>query len=195
MSYERIKLEYEGNIAVLKFNHPEVMNAVCTHVDGTARGRAGSASGSGSAVPADDRRRRGFCAGANLADEERNAQREKQGAGDGLRASYHPLLLGMRDLELPIVTAVNGAAAGVGMSFALMGDMICAGRSAFFLQAFARIGLIPDGGATYLLPRLVGWARAKELSLMADRLPAAQALKSGGSLTGSLTMRPSCLKP
>ena len=74
-----------------------------------------------------------------------------------------------------------------------MGDMICAGRSAFFLQAFARIGLIPDGGATYLLPRLVGWARAKELSLMADRLPAAG--PQWGSLTGSLTMRPSCLKP
>ena len=180
MSYERIKLEYEGSIAVLTFNHPEVMNAVCPDVDGTARGRAGSArSGPGSAVPADDRRGKGFCAGANLADEERNAQREKQGAGDGLRTGYHPLLLGMRDLELPIVTAVNGAAAGVGMSFALMGDMICAGRSAFFLQAFARIGLIPDGGATYLLPRLVGWARAKELSLMADRLPAAQALEWG----------------
>ncbi|MDA0955299.1 MAG: 1,2-epoxyphenylacetyl-CoA isomerase [Pseudomonadota bacterium] len=181
MSYERIKLEYEGNIAVLKFNHPEVMNAVGARMLTELQTAVRELRDRGPAVRCllITGEGRGFCAGANLADEERTQQRETQGAGDGLRTGYHPLLLGMRDLEVPIVTAVNGAAAGVGMSFALMGDIVCAGRSAFFLQAFARIGLIPDGGATYLLPRLVGWARAKELSLLADRLPAEQALEWG----------------
>ncbi|MEE4301612.1 MAG: enoyl-CoA hydratase/isomerase [Pseudomonadales bacterium] len=181
MSYERIKLDYEGSIAVLKFDHPEVMNAVGAQMltelqtavrevrDRGTEVRCLLITGEG----------RGFCAGANLADEDRNRQRETQGAGDGLRTGYHPLLCGMRDLELPIVTAVNGAAAGVGMSFALMGDIVCAGRSAYFLQAFARIGLIPDGGATFLLPRLVGWGRAMELSLLAERLPAEKALEWG----------------
>ncbi len=77
------------------------------------------------------------------------------------------------------MTAVNGAAAGVGMSIALMGDLVVAARSAYFLQAFTRIGLVPDGGSTWLLPRLIGLARAKELSLLAERLPAEKALEWG----------------
>jgi 2-(1,2-epoxy-1,2-dihydrophenyl)acetyl-CoA isomerase len=81
----------------------------------------------------------------------------------------------LRELEMPIVTAVNGAAAGVGMSFAIMGDLVCASKNAFFLQAFARIGLIPDGGSTFMLPRLIGWGRAMELSMLAERLPAEKA--------------------
>lgn len=181
MAYEKIALDYDGKVAVLRFNHPEVMNAVGARMleelqvavrevrDRGAEVRCLLITGEG----------RGFCAGANLADEDRNRQRETQGAGDGLRTGYHPLLLALRDLDLPVVTAVNGAAAGVGMSFAMMGDIVCAGRSAFFLQAFARIGLIPDGGATFVLPRLVGWGRALELSLLAERLPAEKALDWG----------------
>ena len=181
MAYEKIALDYDGKVAVLRFNHPEVMNAVGARMleelqvavrevrDRGAEVRCLLITGEG----------RGFCAGANLADEDRNRQRETQGAGDGLRTGYHPLLLALRDLDLPVVTAVNGAAAGVGMSFAMMGDIVCAGRSAFFLQAFARIGLIPDGGATFVLPRIVGWGRALELSLLAERLPAEKALDWG----------------
>jgi 2-(1,2-epoxy-1,2-dihydrophenyl)acetyl-CoA isomerase len=78
-----------------------------------------------------------------------------------------------------MVTAVNGAAAGVGMSFAIIGDIVCASKNAFFLQAFARIGLIPDGGSTFMLPRLIGWGRALELSLLAERLSAEQAFQWG----------------
>ena len=99
--------------------------------------------------------------------------------GDVLERFYHPILKRLRDLPFPMITAVNGVAAGVGMSFALMGDMILAAKSSYFLQAFRRIGLVPDGGSTYLLPRLVGLARAKELSLMADKLPAPTALEWG----------------
>ena len=181
MAYERIRLDYDGKVAVLKFDHPEVRNAVGAQMlaelgtairevrDRGADVRCLLITGEGA----------GFCAGANLADADRTKQRETQGAGDGLRSGYHPLLCAMRDLEMPIVTAVNGAAAGVGMSFALMGDIVVAGQSAFFLQAFARIGLIPDGGATFMLPRLIGWGRAMELSLLAERLPAEKALEWG----------------
>lgn len=181
MGYERIRLDYEGKIAVLKFNHPEVRNAVGAQMLADLNQAVREVHGRGTDVRCllITGEGAGFCAGANLSDETRNKQRETQGAGDGLRSGYHPLLCAMRDLEMPIVTAVNGAAAGVGMSFALMGDIVVAGESAFFLQAFARIGLIPDGGATFMLPRMIGWSRAMELSLLAERLPAAKALEWG----------------
>ena len=181
MGYERIRLDYDGNIAVLKFNHPEVRNAVGAQMLAELGAAVREVGNRGAEVRCllITGEGAGFCAGANLADEDRSRQRETQGAGDGLRSGYHPLLCALRDLEMPIVTAVNGAAAGVGMSFALMGDIVVAGESAFFLQAFARIGLVPDGGATFLLPRLIGWGRAMELSLLAERLPARQALEWG----------------
>lgn len=171
---ERMSLSFDGPVATLKFNHPEVMNAIGGRMlrefteavyevgDPKNGARALLLTGAG----------RGFCAGANLQDDERG---EQKSAGDTLRSGYHPLLFQLRELDMPIVTAVNGAAAGVGMSFALIGDIVCASKQAFFLQAFARIGLIPDGGATFMLPRLIGWGRAMELSLLAERLPAEQA--------------------
>ncbi|MEM7079503.1 MAG: enoyl-CoA hydratase-related protein [Pseudomonadota bacterium] len=168
---QRMSLDFVDRIAVLKFNHPEVMNAIgaemlqdfmsaVNEIKDPANGaRALLLTGEG----------RGFCAGANLSDPGRG---ERKGAGDSLRHGYHPLLFELRGLDIPMVTAVNGAAAGVGMSFAMMGDIVCASKTGYFLQAFARIGLIPDGGATFMLPRLVGWGRAMELSLLAERLPA-----------------------
>ena len=95
---------------------------------------------------------RGFCAGANLQPRaEGSAARD---AGVVLETVYHPFLRRLRELPMPFVTAVNGAAAGVGMSFALMGDLVLCARSAYFMQAFRRIGLVPDGGSTWILPRL-----------------------------------------
>jgi len=85
----------------------------------------------------------------------------------------------IREAPVPVVTAVNGAAAGVGCSLALLGDLIVAGESAYFLQAFRRIGLVPDGGSTYLLPRMIGRARAMEMALLGERVSAAQALEWG----------------
>ena len=176
---ERMSLEFNDKVALLRFNHPEVMNAVgaqmledffeaLAEIKNPANGaRALVLSGEG----------RGFCAGANLQDDNRGERRG--GAGDSLRTKYHPILLQLKELDMPMVTAVNGAAAGVGMSFAMMGDIVCASKNAFFLQAFARIGLIPDGGATYLLPRMVGWGRAMELSMLAERLPAETAHEWG----------------
>lgn len=176
---ERMSLDIDDGVAVLKFNHPEVLNAVgttmledfATAVDTIKQPDSGVRAllltGEG----------RAFCAGANLQDDRRD--RNAKGSGSVLRTGYHPLLFSLRGLEIPFVTAVNGAAAGVGMSFAMMGDIVCASEQGYFMQAFARIGLVPDGGATFMLPRMVGWGRAMELSLLAERLPAAKAHEWG----------------
>ena len=88
-----------------------------------------------------------------------------KGAGAALETAFHPFLRRLRKLHCPIVTSVNGPAAGAGMSFALMGDMILCAKSSYFLQAFRRIGLVPDCGSTWLLPRLIGKALAGELAV------------------------------
>ena len=178
----RMSLEFQDKVAILKFNHPQVMNAIGAQmlVDLAAALAEIRHPQNGARCLLLTGEGRGFCAGANLQDDGGRQTGERQrGSGDGLRTSYHPILLTLRDLDMPIVTAVNGAAAGVGMSFAMMGDIVCASKAAFFLQAFARIGLVPDGGSTFMLPRLVGWGRAMELSLLAERLPAERAHEWG----------------
>lgn len=181
--FEKVKVESHGNVAVLKLNDPGALNAVSpgmlnglksalSHVEKPEHGfRALVMTGEG----------RGFCAGANLAGGAGGGTpgTEERDAGAVLETNYHPILRRLRNLRMPFITAVNGPAAGVGMSFALMGDMVLASRTAYFLQAFRRIGLVPDGGSTWLLPRLVGVARAKELSLLGEKLPAEKALEWG----------------
>ena len=180
MQFKHVTLDFDGSVAILKLDHPEVMNAVSMDMLG----------GLGDALDAVDDRRsdvrclvltgagRAFCAGANLQGRD-NQKSGRSDAGKTLETGYHPFLRRLRNLHCPIVTSVNGAAAGAGMSFALMGDMILCARSAYFLQAFRRIGLVPDCGSTWLLPRLVGKARSVELSLMGERLPAEKALEWG----------------
>jgi 2-(1,2-epoxy-1,2-dihydrophenyl)acetyl-CoA isomerase len=180
MQFKHVTLDFDGPVAILKLDHPEVMNAVSIDMLG----------GLAEALDAIEDKRdevrclvitgdgRAFCTGANL--QGRNNQTPgKRNAGAALETAFHPFLRRLRNLHCPIVTAVNGPAAGAGMSFALMGDMILCARSAYFLQAFRRIGLVPDCGSTWLLPRLVGKARAIELSLMGERLPAEKALEWG----------------
>jgi 2-(1,2-epoxy-1,2-dihydrophenyl)acetyl-CoA isomerase len=179
LEFPRVRLEVEGGVALLTLAHPEVLNAMSPEmldgmlealdvVEDPARGlRCLLVTGAG----------RAFSAGANLGGS--GPSTKANDAGAVLESHYHPLFRRLRDLRMPIVSAVNGVAAGVGMSLALMGDMVVAGRSAYFLQAFRRIGLVPDGGVTWLLPRLIGTARAKELSLLGEKLPAEQALAWG----------------
>jgi len=178
--FERAVLIAQGNVAVLMMNHPETLNAIslkmvrglCAALDEIENTdsdfRAVLITGEG----------RGFCSGANLMEPPGDAG-APLGPGSMLDSVFHPFLRRLRDLRLPVVTAVNGAAAGIGMSIALMGDIVLAARSAYFLQAFARLGLVPDGGSTWLLPRLIGLARAKELSLLAEKLSAETALEWG----------------
>jgi 2-(1,2-epoxy-1,2-dihydrophenyl)acetyl-CoA isomerase len=182
MEFERVSVTGHGPVAVLTLNHPEVMNALsewmlvgaAAALDFVAKPENGFRAliftGEG----------KSFCSGANLADGPiEGATDIPSGIGIRMDEFYHPLLRRFRDLPMPVVSAVNGPAVGIGMSFALMGDLVLAARSAYFLQAFAKIGLIPDGGASWLLPRLIGLARARELSLLAEKLPAEKALEWG----------------
>lgn len=189
MLFDRCRLSFDRGVAVLTLDDPPVMNAVSPRmIEGLKEALAYVATpeaeirclvvtGAG----------RAFCTGANLQEMTKGEGTPADGvasgrgrpAGSALETGFHPLLRRLRDLGLPIVTAVNGAAAGAGMSLALMGDLIVCARSAYFLQAFRRIGLVPDCGSTWLLPRLVGRARALELSLLGERLPAERALEWG----------------
>ena len=181
MQFKHCTLELEGFVAVLKLDHQEVMNAVSMDMlaglaealdtidEKKAEMRCLVLTGAG----------RAFCTGANLQGRNQQQKPGRGNAGASLETGFHPFLRRLRNLHCPIVTAVNGPAAGAGMSFALMGDMILCARSAYFLQAFRRIGLVPDCGSTWLLPRLIGRARTMELSLMGERLAAEKALEWG----------------
>src|ERR1700733_7768445 len=183
MKHDRIRLETTGDVAVMTLNDPSVLNAFGHKLredmtDAMDRIEAGPArclviTGTG----------RAFCSGANLNDPDRPPRdRGAEARGEvksDLEAWYNPTFMRLRDLAMPIVTAINGIAAGAGMSLALMGDIRIAAQSASFLQAFARIGLVPDCGSSFVLPRMIGMARAMELSLLAERLPAETALAWG----------------
>jgi 2-(1,2-epoxy-1,2-dihydrophenyl)acetyl-CoA isomerase len=167
-----------GPVLRVTFNDPATLNAATLQIaeamiglltDGLGDARAVLLTGTG----------RGFCSGANLAGGVVGDDPAGPDAGAALDSHYNPLVRVLRDLPVPLVTAVNGAAAGVGCSLALMGDMILAAESAYFLQAFRRIGLVPDGGSSYMLARAIGKARAMEMMLMGEKLPAAQALSWG----------------
>jgi 2-(1,2-epoxy-1,2-dihydrophenyl)acetyl-CoA isomerase len=184
LEFDRVRLHLDAGVGTLTLNHPDVLNAMSPQM------LAGLADALDAvADPAHGVRclvltgeGRSFCAGANLQGRGAGGIASVppgKRAGGTLETGYHPLLRRLRDLHCPIVSAVNGAAAGAGMSFALMGDLVIAARSAYFLQAFRRIGLVPDCGASWLLPRLVGRARAAELSLLGERLSAQKALEWG----------------
>jgi 2-(1,2-epoxy-1,2-dihydrophenyl)acetyl-CoA isomerase len=183
MDYAKITLAAADGVATITLDDPATMNAagIDTVTElADAFGRVAQGEGSARAVVLTGTGR-GFCSGANLSGggPAARAQNGEGGAGAALETHYNPFLTLLRDFPMPIVTAVNGAAAGVGCSLALMGDMILAAESAYFLQAFRRIGLVPDGGSTWLLPRMIGRARAMEMALLGERVTAAKALEWG----------------
>lgn len=183
MDYKKIRLAVENGVAVVTLADPATLNAaggdtVLELTDAFKRIAGGEGAARAVILTGEGR---GFCSGANLAANPGGAPAEggRPDAGAGLKAVYNPFVSLLRDYDLPIVTAVNGVAAGVGCSLALMGDIIVAAESAYFLQAFRRIGLVPDGGSTYLLPRLIGKARAMEMALLGEKVPAPTALQWG----------------
>ncbi len=180
MTYEKLNVERLGKVALVTLNDPSTLNAFGNDVannlvDAFAQIASGEIPARAVVLTGEGR---GFCSGANLSGPG-IASAGPRDAGERLGTLVNPFMRSLRDFPMPIVTAVNGPAAGVGASLALMGDMILAGESAYFLQAFRRIGLVPDGGSTFLLARSLGKARAMELTLLGEKLPAAKALEWG----------------
>jgi 2-(1,2-epoxy-1,2-dihydrophenyl)acetyl-CoA isomerase len=181
MQFKHVTLDFDGQVAILKLDHQEVMNAVSVDMLG------GLAEAMDEIADRRDDVRclvitgagRAFCTGANLQGRNNNLTAKRSNAGATLETAFHPFLRRLQNLHCPIVTAVNGPAAGAGMSFALMGDLVLCAKSSYFLQAFRRIGLVPDCGSTWILPRLIGKARSVELSLLGEKLPAEKALEWG----------------
>lgn len=173
MSYETILLDIDGAVGTLTLNRPDKLNSftrqmheeLAAALDGIAKAgtlRALVLTGAG----------RGFCAGQDLADADGDL-------GQTVDRYYNPLIRRLRALELPVIAAVNGVAAGAGANLALACDIVLAGRSASFIQAFTKIGLVPDSGGTWTLPRLVGMARATALIMLGEKVSAEQAADWG----------------
>jgi len=183
MKHGRIILETTGDVTVMTLNDPSVLNAFGQKLREDMSIAMDQVEASPARCLVITGAGRAFCSGANLTDPDRpprdRAAEARGEAKSDLESWYNPMFMRLRALSIPIVTAINGIAAGAGMSLALTGDIRIAARSASFLQAFARIGLVPDCGSSWILPRLVGMARAMELSLLAERLPAETALSWG----------------
>jgi 2-(1,2-epoxy-1,2-dihydrophenyl)acetyl-CoA isomerase len=171
MTYETIRVGVEERVATITLNRPEIMNGLNApmrrellhafrHAPETARAIILTGAG------------RAFCSGQDLEDA---ANPDELDLERTLREEYEPLILAIHRCPVPTIAAVNGPAAGAGASLAFACDICIATESAFFAQAFARIGLIPDGGSTYWLPRQVGFAKAMGAALLADKIPARQA--------------------
>ncbi len=175
----KVTYEVSGGVARIVMNDPATLNAIDPDMVGALADAVKQASRDARAAVLTGEGR-AFSSGANLsASGQVAAESGRVDVGSRLESHYNPFVTLLRDLSIPFVTAVNGVAAGVGCSFALMGDLIVASESAYFLQAFRRIGLVPDGGSTYLLPRMIGRARAMEMMLLGEKLPAAKALEWG----------------
>ncbi len=184
MAFEHIVWDEEEGVATLTINRPERLNALDTRViaemisavdrirDGQSQARCLLLTGAG----------RAFSSGADLAGNTTQGDVSGGGpidAGRVLETHFNVLLERLFALPVPVVTAVNGPAAGAGCSYALAGDLIVAGRSAYFLQAFVNIGLVPDVGSTWMLPRMIGRARAARMMMLGERIGAEQAFEWG----------------
>lgn len=179
-SHETIDLSVDGAAATILLNRPEALNAwneqfgrdlsdAVQTVAGDEAIRAVMITGAG----------RGFSSGADL-------KEERPAGGDGLpdlsqrlRELYHPIIIGIREMPKPVIAAVNGPAVGIGCSLALACDLVLAAESAYLLLAFVNIGLVPDGGSTATVPARAGLARATELAMLGERVPAPRALEWG----------------
>jgi 2-(1,2-epoxy-1,2-dihydrophenyl)acetyl-CoA isomerase len=179
-AYDTVNVHRRGGAAKIELNRPEALNAwnkqfgvdVLAAVKRTWRDddvRAVLITGSG----------RGFSSGADLKAGFDPLPNGKPDVHTTLTERYHPIMTGLREMPKPVVTAVNGPAAGIGCSLALVSDLVLAGESAYFLLAFVNIGLVPDGGSSLFLPARVGFTRAIEMAMLGERVPAEKALEWG----------------
>jgi 2-(1,2-epoxy-1,2-dihydrophenyl)acetyl-CoA isomerase len=179
-SYETVDLTTDGPAARILLNRPEALNAwneqfgrdlldAVTTVAEDDGVRALLITGAG----------RGFSSGADLKEQRSTTDDGLPDLSSRLKEIYHPIITGLREMPKPVVAAVNGPAVGIGCSLALAADLIVAAESAYFLLAFVNIGLVPDGGSTAFIPARVGYARAAEMAMLGERVPADQALEWG----------------
>ena len=180
MQYQNILFEINEGIARLTLNRPDKLNSFTVamhleirdameHVKADASVRVLVLTGAG----------RGFCAGQDLSDSAAGPDAPPGALGDLVDEFYAPLVLALRSLPVPVICAVNGVAAGAGANLALAADLVIAARSASFIEPFCRLGLVPDTGGTYFLPRLIGTARAMGLSMLGEKLTAEKAEQWG----------------
>ena len=180
MSYQHILYAVDGGVARLTLNRPDRLNSFNDAMHAEVRDALSRVKASaGLRVLLLTGAGRGFCAGQDLGDRAVAPGSEPVDLGASIERNYKPLVLSLRGLPLPVVCAVNGVAAGAGANIALACDIVVAAKSASFVQAFSKIGLIPDSGGTYFLPRLVGSSRAMGLAMLGDKLSAEQAAAWG----------------
>jgi 2-(1,2-epoxy-1,2-dihydrophenyl)acetyl-CoA isomerase len=179
MSYQTVLFDITGGVARLTLNRPDRLNSFNTARHGEVREAVRSLEGSNARVLVLTGAGRGFCAGQDLGDRAVAPGGAAVDLGESIEKNYKPLVMGLRNLPMPVIAAVNGVAAGAGANIALACDMVIAAKSASFVQAFAKLGLVPDSGGTWFLPRLIGNARAMGLAFLGDKLPAEQAAQWG----------------
>ncbi len=175
MPYQAIRYEISEGMAVITLNRPEVMNALNTQMRAELLEAVKRAAGEARVIVLTGSGR-AFCSGQDLGDGISAAGLDLERV---LREEYEPLLKAIYGCPVPVISAVNGAAAGAGANLALAADVVIAAQSAAFMQAFSRIGLMPDAGGTYWLPRQAGFARAMGMALFAERISAQQAADWG----------------
>jgi 2-(1,2-epoxy-1,2-dihydrophenyl)acetyl-CoA isomerase len=180
MTYETIQFKIDNGIAVLTLNRPDRLNSFTQAMHREVRAALDQ-------VQADTSVRvllltgagRGFCAGQDLNDRAVEPGGPGVDLGESVEKYYAPLVMTLRTLPMPVICAVNGVAAGAGANLALACDIVLAAKSASFIEAFSKLGLIPDTGGTWALPRLIGPARAMGLAMLGERLPAEKAEQWG----------------
>ena len=180
MTYEHILFTLDAGIARLTLNRPDRLNSFNDAMHAEVRNALGRVSANASVrVLLLTGAGRGFCAGQDLSDRTVVPGSAPVDLGDSVERNYKPLVLALRALPLPVVCMVNGVAAGAGANLAFACDLVLAAKSASFIEPFCKLGLIPDTGGTYFLPRLLGTARAMGLALLGDKLTAEQAAQWG----------------
>ena len=177
MTYDHILTERRGDVLVLTLNRPDRLNAAPPALFDELRAAFGDLDGARAVLIAGAGR--AFCSGADVGGGALGGDDPGKTTYAALMQHYNPTIAAIADLAVPVVSAVRGPAAGIGCSLALAADFCVASEGAYFLQAFVNIGLVPDGGASWMLPRLIGRARATEMMLLGERVPAAKALDWG----------------
>ena len=171
MKYETIRYRVENDLALITLNRPKVMNALTVQMRAEIENAFQRAAGEARVVVMTGKDK-AFCTGQDLGDRANAADVDME---QSLKKTYEPMLKAIFECPIPTISAVNGPAAGAGANLALAADIVIASESAYFLQAFGRIGLIPDAGGTYTMPRSMGFAKALGASLFAEKIPAKKA--------------------